>query len=899
MTKYFKLKKAVILFLLCFWFLVPQAQEANNTTVVVSWGKDQVNGTVDVSFGKLNKLSVSKGRVTANKFTISGSPAKLTITIMDANTEIGPEPTVVHIKSEKGAFSFFLRDAKKNTPIFIPQYKVAVSTIDDNRSYAAIEVDMLSRKLKTKVDKIEDEREVSFEQVAKVNRNMSVPIWLGISRDMRMFEISEELEDMAQEGKIIKPRYASSPVRLPDSDHSAYIYVLGRGVGAKNNITRYLDNGAFPIYHSKLEDDDILYHSISFASFNDKALTAANNKGTDYVVADKHSFGRDFKAEHLAEVEEKMKTAYEFESGMALFIRTTIQNTGVVPRYAWIKAPRPGTEWWYKKVHEFDNKTGYSFYNQNRIFCISLLDGKPLQNEELAILLQPGQKVEYDMFLPHTPITTAEADKLKSQSFAEKLNEARAYWGDKLASAAQIELPEKRIEKMLQAGLFHLDLITYGKEPNSTISANIGVYSPIGTESAPIILYYLSMGWNDLAKRALNYFLETQLNSGYIQNYEGYTVETGAALWMMGEYVRYTNDVKWLQESRQKILKSCNYLLQWRGKNKKDELKGRGYGMIEGKVADPEDHYHQFMLNGYAYLGLSRIAEVLQKIDPSEANRIKAEAEDWKQDILHTVKTLLGHSPVVPLGDGTWVPTLPPWAEADGLRSLFQKRETFWSHGTFTAPDAMIGPLYLIFCEVLATDSKEAQMLLSYHSELFFQENTTFSQPYYSRHNWIQAKRGMVKPFLNTYYNTMSAHADRETYTFWEHMYRLSQHKTHEEAWFLMETRWMLYMEEGDTLNLFKTIPRAWMADGERIRITNAKSYFGNINVEAHADITRNTITATIEVNGERKPKSIRIRLPHPENKKPLKVFGGQYNKDTETITLSNNLNIHQVRLEF
>ena len=37
-------------------------------------------------------------------------------------------------------------------------------------------------------------------------------------------------------------------------------------------------------------------------------------------------------------------------------------------------------------------------------------------------------------------------------------------------------------------------------------------------------------------------------------------------------------------------------------------------------------------------------------------------------------------------------------------------------------------------------------------------------------------------------------------------MYRVSQHKTHEEAWFLMETRWMLYMEEGDTLSLLKTI---------------------------------------------------------------------------------------------
>jgi hypothetical protein len=52
----------------------------------------------------------------------------------------------------------------------------------------------------------------------------------------------------------------------------------------------------------------------------------------------------------------------------------------------------------------------------------------------------------------------------------------------------------------------------------------------------------------------------------------------------------------------------------------------------------------------------------------------------------------------------------------------------------------------------------------------------------------------MVKPFLKTYYNPFSALADRETYTFWEHLYKVSVHKTHEEAWFLMETRWMLYL---------------------------------------------------------------------------------------------------------
>ena len=57
-----------------------------------------------------------------------------------------------------------------------------------------------------------------------------------------------------------------------------------------------------------------------------------------------------------------------------------------------------------------------------------------------------------------------------------------------------------------------------------------------------------------------------------------------------------------------KLLKACDFLFQWREKNKRAELIGKGYGMIDGKVADPEDQFHQFMLNGYAYLGISRVA---------------------------------------------------------------------------------------------------------------------------------------------------------------------------------------------------------------------------------------------------------------------------------------------------
>jgi hypothetical protein len=163
----------------------------------------------------------------------------------------------------------------------------------------------------------------------------------------------------------------------------------------------------------------------------------------------------------------------------------------------------------------------------------------------------------------------------------------------------------------------------------------------------------------------------------------------------------------------------------------------------------------------------------------------------------------------------------------------------------------------------------------------------------------MQLRLGMIKPFLMTYYNTFSALADRETYTFWEHLYKVSAHKTHEEAWFLMETRWMLYMEDGQTLNLLPGVPRKWLENGKRIEIMNAASYFGPVSFSVISNVDQNIIVATIECNTDRKPAEVKIRIPHPEGKFPSKVTGGAYDKSTETVTIKPFGGKVELRIEY
>ena len=144
---------------------------------------------------------------------------------------------------------------------------------------------------------------------------------------------------------------------------------------------------------------------------------------------------------------------------------------------------------------------------------------------------------------------------------------------------------------------------------------------------------------------------------------------------------------------------------------------------------------------------------------------------------------------------------------------------------------------------MLDPNEQLAEWLLYAHQELMTIRNAGFSQPYYCRHDWLHLKRGEVKQFLKMYYSQFASLQDRETYTFWEHYVGAgeSPHKTHEKAWFLMQTRWMLWNEDYDTrtLRLLSMVPRAWLEAGKKIKLEKCASYFGPFSLDVQTMVYR------------------------------------------------------------
>jgi len=845
-------------------------------------------GTILVRRGEISRPG--QGGVSASGAFSCANSCRVELSIDGADGPSNAERTLVTVQSARNPFTFFLGDVRSGYPIFIPAYGVIVTEASDRRGYREIAAAIKARGLKSDLEKIGSEPEESFADAASSVRSQKVETWLGLGRDVRIFGVSPRLE-------WIQPRYpyAGYPVVPGDKEAPQLQLMLGRGWGPGDDISRRLDEGVLPILHGTKVDGDITYRATFFASLERSPLRADTVRGTDFLVADGLGAGHMFTPGQQAEFDRLRPGELGRPEETVLYSRVVAVNTGAVPRYAFVKVPAGAPAW--NCAH--DGKRGWGRTGEGLVFLVGRLDGRPLPQAETAVLLAPGEEATVDFYVPHQPIPADRALALAGQDFGARMEEARAYWHSRLGKAAGVHLPDRRLDEMLHAGLLHLDLVTYGREPGGTLTAQIGIYNAIGSESSPIIQFMDSMGLHDEAGRSLGYFLEKQHDDGFMQNFSNYMLETGAVLWSLGEHYRYTRDLDWVRGIEPKLLKSARFMRDWRRRNQREELRGKGYGMLDGKTADPEDPFRSFMLNGYAYLGFARVAEMLEAIDPAEARTWRDEAAGLRSDIRASFFETMAKSPVVPLGDGSWVPTVAPWAGYSGPVMLEADGGNWDSHGSVATRDSLLGPVYLIFQEVIGPDEPAASFLLSYHSELMTLRNAAFSQPYYSRHDWVHLERGEVKAFLKTYYNTVASMADRETYTFWEHYFGNSPHKTHEEAWFLMQTRWMLYLERGGTLGFLPGAARALLSGGSRIDLDGVATYFGpaTLHVETSADQLR--ITAHAECAGARRPRTVEIRLPHPLGLRPRVVKGGAYDAATETVRIEAFSGKADVELDF
>jgi hypothetical protein len=399
---------------------------------------------------------------------------------------------------------------------------------------------------------------------------------------------------------------------------------------------------------------------------------------------------------------------------------------------------------------------------------------------------------------------------------------------------------------------------------------------------------------------------------------------TGWHLWTLGEFFALDRNEEWLGPIVTDLAKAGMWIMKQREKTRQLDDQGKRYPeyglMPPGVLADFGVYSHYFYLNGNFHAGLHWVGKTLQSLQYEEAGKILDSAEDFRKTIQQAFRYVQGQAPVVPLRDGTWVPSYPTQIYSPmPIADLYLDEDL----GRTWCYDIELGAHHLVPMGVLPLSDPGVDWMMDHMEDVQFLKSGWFYyteeenrkdwynlggfakvQPYYARNAEVCAMRDDVKPFIRSYFNSLVSLLNGEDLSLWEHFFNGAFNKTHETGYFLHQSRLMFVMEREDALWLAPFIPDYWLEDGKTIQVRDAPTFFGNTGYKITSHISRGSIEALIQPPVRETPREIVLRLRHPGGMKMVsaRVSGaGDYfiSPDDSSIHITPTKNTISIRVKF
>ena len=532
--------------------------------------------------------------------------------------------------------------------------------------------------------------------------------------------------------------------------------------------------------------------------------------------------------------------------------------------------------------------------------------------------LAGGEGHAIEMVVPYTELLDVEeAAALRTLHFTNALAQVSDYWHERTLRGMTYEVPDRYLNEFFKANLWHvlistdLDPVT-GLAEHGAATHEYGVYA---NETAMVARSLEMRSEHQEAWRLLEPFLRSQGKKALPGNFhdqkgvlyaaypdtpdpytaQGYNLHHGCCLAALAEHYFWTRDSARFLGYAGQLIDAADWVISERQATcqpRRDGSKPIEYGLLPaGQLEDVEEYQYFYAVDAYASLGLKRTAQALTAVRrdgggihtgsgalavevTKAAERLTAASASFVADIRASVAESVASSPLVRLRDGDYIPYIPPRAHA--LTHLTEG----WIR------EALYGPLHLVNAEVYepnhpfvdwVIDDLEDNIFLSRESGFgitnaeanFFDQGGFTQQPNLLDLAVTYLERDQVPNFLRAFYNTAWASLYPDAMCFAEWLPELGKgggplYKTPDECRFVQWMRQMLILERGDSLELGLGVPRAWMKDGQRVKVQRAATWFGRLDLEIASQANQGRILATLTLSPTAAPAAIHLRLRHP-----------------------------------
>ncbi|MBM4435673.1 MAG: hypothetical protein FJ029_00260 [Actinobacteria bacterium] len=481
--------------------------------------------------------------------------------------------------------------------------------------------------------------------------------------------------------------------------------------------------------------------------------------------------------------------------------------------------------------------------------------------------LAAGKTCDILVKLPSPAVPAAEVDALAALDYAKARAATVQYWEGWLTQGARFEVPEKTVNDLFRANLWHalmlprfrdadrIDLpysnFAYG-QLNADWPINQAVY-------VDYMLYGLRGHFAVAEEEFAAMYRSQQKPDGRVGGYAEWGVYSPGMLYSIAQNFLLSGD----RASFERLLPASLKALDWclkevaRGRNSPDAP-----GLIVAPLNDlTKDARAWAFPNAYFVAGLDLFARALAAFGHPRAAEVQATATKMRTEVTAAFARASVRSPVVQLADGTWHNYVP--CDAMAPRRLLDQ---------WYPTDVDTGALHL--SRLAAIDPRgwlSTALLHDHEDNLFLNQWGMANEPVYNQQATAYLYRDQPEAAIRAFYSMMACGFSHGQLTPLEHRWAWGQYympPSTDGAWFDLYRNMLVNELSGDDmLFIGQAIPHAWLADGKRIRVERAPTYFGTVSFSIESRASANEIAVTLDPPTRHRPGALLVRLRHPEQR--------------------------------
>lgn len=482
--------------------------------------------------------------------------------------------------------------------------------------------------------------------------------------------------------------------------------------------------------------------------------------------------------------------------------------------------------------------------------------------------LDAGTPRTLTLKLPSPAVTAEAIGALTAMDFPQARAEVVRYWEEWLARGARFEVPEKTVNDLFRANLWHALLLPRHRTDERGVARIDLPYSnfaygqfnsdwPINQAVYVDYMIHGLRGYFGVAEEEYAAMFHSQQKpDGRVGGYAEWGVYSPGMLYAIAQHFLLSRD----RASFDRLLPASEKALDWclreveRGQNHRDAP-----GLIVAPLNDlTHDARAWGFPNAYFVAGLEMFGRALEAYGHPRARAVKASARKMRADVERAFARASVKSPVVQLADGTWNNYVP--CDAMTPRRLLD---------AWYPTDVDCGPLHLT--RLAAIDPRgwlSTAMLHDHEDNLFLNQWGAANEPVYNQQATAYLHRDEPEAAIRAFYSMTACAFSHGQLTPLEHRWAWGQYympPSTDGAWFELYRNMLLNELPGEeTLFVGQAVPRAWLADGNRVVVHHAPTHFGPVNLRMDSAVRSARITAEIQFASSRRPKNLVVRFRHP-----------------------------------